>query len=76
MDELKPCPFCNGNAFVAMINFYLNQTDVSVKCKKCGAESKIEPVSHWGYDYETRLRKAKQTVSRRWNRRFEADGAK
>ena len=40
MDELKPCPFCSGEAFVYKRYdsiFRLDPTDFTVLCKDCRA---------------------------------------
>lgn len=37
MDELKPCPFCNGTHSINVINFFTR--DSYRKCDICGAEA-------------------------------------
>lgn len=37
MDELKPCPFCNGTHSINVINFFTR--DSFRKCDICGAEA-------------------------------------
>lgn len=41
MDELKPCPFCGGKAFVSAKLPYFGETlTLAVVCEKCNASSK------------------------------------
>ena len=53
--ELKPCPFCGGEAEVAKGFLYGKVTGYSAYCKKCGCESKV---------FAT-----KQNAENFWNRR-------
>jgi Lar family restriction alleviation protein len=71
-NELKPCPFCGGEAYyrkpidekgTAMVR-------VGVECKKCGAY----PFSTMIYEGESEQRK-KAVAAKFWNRRAE-DGRK
>ena len=58
MGELKPCPFCGGNA--------LGPTDAwphMITCEQCGAS-----VKSFKYDEE-----GKQEAIAKWNMRIDAD---
>lgn len=65
-DELKPCPFCGGEAY------YRKPIDmegtafvaVGVECKKCGAY----PFSTMVYEGESDEKK-KAVAAKHWNRR-------
>lgn len=64
MEELKPCPFCGGDAYVAQN--YLGQK--YVRCPECGA-------TMWGKDTDDwRIathgeKKAEKMAVEAWNRR-------
>lgn len=38
-DNLKPCPFCGGQAAVQEMRYSMLQSENFVKCVNCGAES-------------------------------------
>lgn len=38
-DNLKPCPFCGGQAVVQEMCYSMLQSEHFVKCVNCGAES-------------------------------------
>lgn len=68
--ELKPCPFCGGNAKVKCVGKGTNKSELGVKaeCKNCGASSIIYyPLPH--ASFETR----KAQVVENWNRRMGED---
>lgn len=56
MDELKPCPFCGGEAYVQFSAF---QT-AEVVCSKCGARG-----TAWCFE------KNEERAIESWNRRVE-----
>ena len=60
MSELKPCPFCGGEA-----RLYVND-GVRVMCPKCRATSKILVDDYNGFDIKTN---AVRDVIDAWNRR-------
>lgn len=66
MEELKPCPFCGGQATAYMDNF----GKVMCSCDACGAllgvvlECGVELVNGW-----TALFASKEEVIEAWNRR-------
>lgn len=45
MVELKPCPFCGGEAEIIHSNLYMDEI-VRVKCKKCSAGSGFVMIDH------------------------------
>ena len=65
MDELKPCPFCGGEA---VINEFIDSDGKDsckcciVICKKCGCQTKC---------YEYFLGVTKRNAIDAWNRRVE-----
>lgn len=63
MQELKPCPFCGGEARVCHFSSFVNSAFDSgyyIKCNKCGTT---------GHKYFTTMKQA----IRAWNRRVEND---
>ena len=56
MAELKPCPFCGGEAKIVRL-FTSTRYDCFVKCTKC--------------DNESGLYTSKQNAVKEWNRRFD-----
>lgn len=65
-NELKPCPFCGGEAKFRHIGkgTYKNELGVLVRCKSCGASTEIYYPLGWT-SYEER----KRSVIEKWNRR-------
>ncbi len=55
MDELKPCPFCGGEAETIKSFLYGKVAGYTVSCKKCGCELKMYT--------------SKQNAEKAWNRR-------
>ena len=39
MEELKPCPFCGGEAEIRRWHVFGRKCHVTVQCKKCKANS-------------------------------------
>ena len=73
--ELKPCPFCGGQAVYDKVNLYLD-AGWRVKCTKCTLQTMYVIVNHPyltsnGLDESTRYttEQAKQMVADVWNRR-------
>lgn len=40
MDELKPCPFCGGEADVKIVTRHIKNNLIVIKCDLCGASTK------------------------------------
>lgn len=55
--ELKPCPFCNGEAEITKTYLYGEVTGYVPHCTKCGCELSIY--------------KSKQGAENAWNRRVD-----
>lgn len=66
MEELKPCPFCGGEAYfrTPMKEKGTAFCSVSVECKRCGA-SPFETMVYEGEDDANK----KLTAAKHWNRR-------
>lgn len=62
MEELKPCPFCGGEAkmHAAFAHGVASRVGAYVECGSCGAWSK----THWGDG-------AQEKTAEAWNRRAE-----
>jgi Lar family restriction alleviation protein len=54
-NELKPCPFCGGEAETIKSFLYGKVTGYAVYCKKC--------------DCELKMYTSKQNATKAWNRR-------
>lgn len=73
MNELKPCPFCGGEASrgvgkACSSDYYY---EVQAHCERCGAEIRHKySLSMWTKNPE---REAKRYISRLWNRRVDND---
>lgn len=61
--ELKPCPFCGGEAKLASQKYGLNFA--YVKCSKCNAKVYVDEVEHLGMS----LGEMSKLVIAEWNRR-------
>lgn len=76
MAELKPCPFCGGEAEIAYGNIYISRV-VSVRCTKCRAKTNFVWIDHpnmsytGGLDESTRYteQQAENRAIEAWNRR-------
>lgn len=67
MTELKPCPFCGGEAyFLTPKTMNSSLVSVGVECKTCGAN----PYSVLVYKLDTEKNK-KKAIAELWNRRTE-----
>ena len=60
MTELKPCPFCNGEAHIHTNTGW--GTAVVIECKNCGARFE---------EFEPSAEKNLKTAIEKWNRRAE-----
>ena len=38
--NLKPCPFCGGNAEIVIVTRHIENNRIVVKCTACGASTK------------------------------------
>ena len=73
--ELKPCPFCGGEATFSTGNLY-HKFVVSVRCKICGARTIGEPFGNNGTLKIEEISEDGKEIARgkaavRWNRRAE-----
>lgn len=59
MAELKPCPFCGGEAELFTIYLYGKVKSYGIACKKC--------------EMQSGTLKTKQSVIKRWNKRHTAE---
>ena len=70
--ELKPCPFCGGEAELHKTRLYLDDA-VQIHCKECSVHTPKEVFNHLHYSegeeiYVTQTM-AIERVAGRWNRR-------
>lgn len=63
MAELKPCPFCGGEA-VSLIRKQKGKKQVSIKCRQCNARSGVIVLDVW-----EDAKPAVDEVAGYWNRR-------
>lgn len=77
MAELKPCPFCGGEAKVSDVITF-RKDGKTIECTKCHARSKYvlidsPTLTYFGLDESTRYtaEQAVQIVTDLWNRRAE-----
>ena len=66
MTELKPCPFCGGEAYF-LTSWHVKNTafdSIGVECKSCGAQ----PYQIRVYE-GTDLEKKREAAAKKWNRR-------
>ena len=68
-EELKPCPFCGGEADIMARCGYKNRWFVFAKCKICDAQSKVKNVPGDPDDDGFWERDAVFSVADSWNRR-------
>lgn len=67
MDELKPCPFCGGEAvYIERGNEHIGLKETSVCCKSCNTKQ-IHKWIRYKFDFEFVRTKTIQA----WNRRTE-----
>ena len=60
MTNLKPCPFCRGEAFMVEHTFYELRPTYGVYCRNCGAKTK-------------QFYKTEEKAIEAWNRRANND---
>lgn len=67
MDEnnLKPCPFCGGEASIIQKSWDLFITGVRIECDECGAST--------GWTSGAILRDVQKRAIETWNKRVEED---
>ena len=66
MIDLKPCPFCGGEAYYTLNS----DSDWECRCFDCGASVKV-----YGREFTPgRLKKDRKTVIMKWNRRKQRTG--
>ena len=68
--NLKPCPFCGGEAEI--INIKPDRPYFAVKCKECRAQSRTAKCMTWKTNKERfaeKVDKTKQWAAEAWNRR-------
>ena len=74
MNELKPCPFCGGEAKLH-VSHHGDFTDIhvemitciNVRCKNCNARSEMKYANGHNRSYET----AEKEAIEAWNRRID-----
>lgn len=67
MSELKPCPFCGGEAeYIERGNEYSGLKETIVRCKSCGTQQ-VHKWVRMKFDFE----KVRQLTEHDWNRRTE-----
>lgn len=70
MNELKPCPFCNGRAdLLVIVNPHIKSAiyyDFYVSCDDCGGQGYNAEVAH-----NSDIREAIKEAVEAWNKRVE-----
>lgn len=71
-DELKPCPFCGGEAELVDISSGTGKAQFAVVCGACGASSKAyKPFGNYkrSWHKEASVIEAQEYTTKAWNRR-------
>lgn len=78
--ELKPCPFCGGEAELRDSPNSRSEEGMSfyeVRCKKCGVHVTGESFNFWIVKYNREKPQDQLSAVERWNKRaYEEDGRK
>lgn len=74
--ELKPCPFCGGEATIIETKLYLAEA-MQIHCKKCSVHTPKKVFNHLRYSegeeiYVTQTM-AIEEVTEHWNRRSDSE---
>lgn len=69
-EELKPCPFCGGEAKIKAVNQKSYGLTIWCQCKKCGVKTEEYcPITNNEDTTLDSIEKCKNTVLEQWNRR-------
>ena len=67
MEELKPCPFCGGEAeYIERGNEHIGLKETSIRCKSCNT-TQVHKWIKYKFDFEFVHKKTIEAWNRRYN---------